>query len=711
MNAVRSSLRSSALAGQWPADDIPVLRSRPLRSGGDARFGSRYGDAVWRLVDAHPDAHTQVNGLQWRRYPPELVGAFKPFFLAMLDHPVPNTQVSEQPLEYLSVATISLLFRDVRVLAEWMDQHGLALPSQVTDAYLDAYHRHVLALERTAARKSRLLRAVQLLWLFREHLPEPCRLPSGQPWGGASALSLAKAPLRGRINKTPRIAPDTMDALLAWSLRMVEDIGPDIRDAWNEYRQLSRAQHPSQAAFAGLTTGQRLTLLLERLRRDGGALPGHTRGDYTVLNACHLMRLLGRYDRSTGTVLAPAHARRVADSGIPIADDTYIGSISGSVNGRPWRARPITLPEITNLVAMLYAACFTALCYLSGMRPGEALNLRRGCREVDPVTGELLVIGQAGKGHDRQPDHAAQVRRWTVVAPVHTAIEMLESLGDQPLLFDANTLRTSPTRVGAFHARAVRSLNDDIDRLITWVNTDYTNADGTVPIPADPTKHIHASRYRRTLAYFIVRRPRGLIAAALQYGHVATKVTLSYAGDADTSWMDDIAVERLEMVLDQIGEDRAAATAGEHVSGPAADEYRRRLERAAPFAGRVVTTVRGVERLLARADPAIHHGEAMTCVWRAETAACRRAKLEMGLPADDAPDESECRSNCQNLAYTDRDVALVRERLVVLAQAADDPLAPRPRRDRAAAKAEQLRVIVARHYSSQTADPDGSEAA
>jgi hypothetical protein len=31
------------------------------------------------------------------------------------------------------------------------------------------------------------------------------------------------------------------------------------------------------------------------------------------------------------------------------------------------------------------------------------------------------------------------------------------------------------------------------------------------------------------LARFIVRRPRGLIAAALQYGHVDTKVTLNYA--------------------------------------------------------------------------------------------------------------------------------------------------------------------------------------
>jgi hypothetical protein len=48
-----------------------------------------------------------------------------------------------------------------------------------------------------------------------------------------------------------------------------------------------------------------------------------------------------------------------------------------------------------------------------------------------------------------------------------------------------------------------------------------------------------------------VRRPRGLIAAALQYAHVSTKVTLSYAGEGDTSWLEDLAVEKLEMGLEQ----------------------------------------------------------------------------------------------------------------------------------------------------------------
>jgi hypothetical protein len=58
-----------------------------------------------------------------------------------------------------------------------------------------------------------------------------------------------------------------------------------------------------------------------------------------------------------------------------------------------------------------------------------------------------------------------------------------------------------------------------------------------------------------------------LIAAALQYGHVRSRVTLAYAGEADTSWLDDVLIERLEMVVDQTNNDLEHLHDGEHVSG------------------------------------------------------------------------------------------------------------------------------------------------
>jgi hypothetical protein len=118
--------------------------------------------------------------------------------------------------------------------------------------------------------------------------------------------------------------------------------------------------------------------------------------------------------------------------------------------------------------------------------------------------------------------------------------------------------------------------------------------------------------------------------------------------------MDDLAVERLEMVLEQIDEDWTRVRDGEHVSGPSAEEYQTRIGRVARFVGRVVNQVRNAERLLSQADPNTHHGEDMTCVWRAATAACRKANIDLGLPADDAPDDRNAAALRQRKAHRHR---------------------------------------------------------
>ncbi|MCX5327915.1 MULTISPECIES: hypothetical protein [unclassified Streptomyces] len=400
-----------------------------------------------------------------------------------------------------------------------------------------------------------------------------------------------------------------------------------------------------------------------------------------------------------------------------MAEGFVIGRISGRVDGRPWREWPLTVSELPALVWVVTAACFVTVSYLSGMRPGEVANLRRGCRAEGDESGELLLLGHRGKGYDR---NAAETQRpparpWAVVSPVHRAIALLESLHQTELLFPTR-LPGSGGRKSRAGARTwdTKKTNTELKRLQDWVNSTFTSVSGTPAIRPDPVKHLHASRFRRTLAYFIVRRPRGLIAAALQYGHLKTKVTLNYAANDDDSWLDDVAVERLEMVLEQSEDDwTRLEEEHEHVSGPAAAEYRRRTAGAAAFLGRTVRAQASVSRLLAQTDIDIHHGEAMTCVHRAETAACRKEKLLLGLPAGDGPDESLCRGTCVNLAYTDRDIAEHRTRLHVLVAEARDPMTPRPRRDRAAAQADQILAVLEQHETSRpgAAHTKGGQAA
>jgi integrase len=496
-----------------------------------------------------------------------------------------------------------------------------------------------------------------------------------------------------------------MESLLAWALHLVEDAGPDIRDAWQEYSSIRSGTHPVQARYAHLPARLRLESYLADLRRDGGTLPGEYRDGKPEPNITHLSRLLSCHHSR----IAETEQRHetISRSGIPL-DLPRAGAITGRIAGQPWRTEPIPCRQAPVLLGHLATACFVVVCYLSGMRPGEVLNLQRGCATVHPATGELMINGRPGKrtGTDPPPDGPAgsagpDTRSWVVVRPVHTAIATLESITRGDLLFPAG-LRRAGSRAASGEGLSGKDLAKNLQRLITWINESFRLPGAGTPIPPDPLKNIHPARFRRTLAYFIVRRPRGLIACALQYGHVSTKVTLSYAGAADTGWMDDVAVERLEMVIDQLGDDQDRLDAGEHVSGPSAAEYRARIERMAPFAGRVVTTARSAGRLLASTDPDVHHGEGMTCVHRAETAECRKVLTAQGRPAD-GPDESECRSNCQNLAYTDRDINMLRQRLTVLRDAAEDPLSPMPLRSRLQAQADQVRQIIEQHDNSRPA--------
>ncbi len=692
----------------WPAGNTLVLRSRPVHPGTPSSEMATFDDDIWPLTPAHPDRHIDTINLHWKTYPSTLAGQFKCFVLATLDHPHPVVMSGQKTHDQASCGNIKIWFMRLRAFAAWLEHHNVERLSDVDDTLLDAYLEHVRALSASDGAKYQLLNAVRALWAYSEHLPADCRLDTAVPWNGAPIDTLVERPPQGRFNATPRIAAATMEALLDWSLRIIEDLGPDICAAWKHFELLDSAHHPSQQGYQDLSPRECLLLFAKELARTGGALPG-TPGTPGKVNAVHLGRLVG-LEKSRRSESLAQQARVLADEArIPIADDCYVGTISARLGDRPWRNRSITVAELPRLIRILMAAGFVVLCYLTGARPGEVLALRRGCRAVDEETGELLIQGRRGEGFDRTPlDPVAPNRPWVTVQPVRDTIAMLESLHDADLLFPAS-LRKKTRRARQFAPRTSQ-INRDMEILLAWVNDNFALEDGSLPIPPDPTKHLHGSRFRRTLAYFIVRRPRGLIAAALQYSPVSTKVTLRYAGEGDTSWLEDLAVEKLEMVLEQNDDDWTRIQGGEHVSGPSADEYRSRLSGVARFSGRVVRSVRSVERLLDQTDPDIHHGDAMTCVHRAETAECRREKLALGPPADSGPDDSFCRSSCINLGYTDRDIAQLLSKIPAWEATAHDPLAPQPRRARAAALAAQARSVVEAHEAVRPVVGEGDAA-
>ena len=689
--------------------DVPVLHRHTIRPGTPEEKLSSFGDMVWHLDPAHPDAHVKIAAIYWRNWPAELVADFKRVVLAILTEPTPRTVTVTSGGELMGIGTLSFRLQTLRVLAAWMSQQHLISLHQVTDQQLDRYRQHVLGLEASNRRKRDLFIGVLAVWSYRDRLPSHCRIGSATtPWDGATPAQMANAPARaaGQENTTPRISSATMEALLSWSIRMVDTIGPDIVAARDELDRYETGTHSDQDGYHGLSSRQRVTRFAALTAEQGHALPGQLGHDgQTAINWAQIAVRLHLPSRQ----IQPYLRDPILDRDLPVATGSFVGTITGRIDDHPWRRQPITTQELPALMKSLSAACFVVISYLSGMRPGETLNLRRGCASQQPDTGQLIVTGRYGKGHARAPhpgddEHDPWARAWVVVRPVHQAIEILERLSDSPFLFPASLTCAHTRRPADRNARRSSEMTHDLQRFIDWVNTIFARADGKPLIPPDPNGRIYPSRFRRTLAYFIVRRPRGLIAAALQYGHVSTTVTLSYSGKADTGWQDDVAVERLEAILEQNEHDHALLNAGERVSGPAAIAYQDRTEQTRRFAGRAVNRVRNVERLLAQVDPNIHHGDAMTCVYQAETAACRTTRINQGLPADNRPVEAECQSGCVNLAYTDRDIQQLHERAAALDATAADPLSPAPLRDRARSQAEQSRRVIARHETSTMTD-------
>jgi hypothetical protein len=165
------------------------------------------------------------------------------------------------------------------------------------------------------------------------------------------------------------------------------------------------------------------------------------------------------------------------------------------------------------------------------------LNLRRGCTTFDAATGLWLMEGLYFKGAEDEdgnkiPEGQVRPDPWVVIETVAQAVGVLERLHSSHLLFP-NTI--GPTRGRRLltkrhgEARSDRVIAGDLVSFVTWVNTECERLGRADGIPDDGRGPLAPSRFRRTLAWFIRRRPRGLIAASIQYGHAHTRMLQGYA--------------------------------------------------------------------------------------------------------------------------------------------------------------------------------------
>ena len=243
-------------------------------------------------------------------------------------------------------------------------------------ADLDAYLEHITDnATKTASWKRTALRAVQRLHVYRDVLPDYCRLPAAPLWGGASAAQLAghEGPWFSE-NRTHRIHPDIMQPLLLAALLVTDTIAADLLPAARNLLAMRHLAHQvapdirrarTPETFAHQVAHEHLPHVLSGLKTARLPLPGKQIGGSTLVDLPGLA--VGGWLNHTILARQTASLAEINNSGLPIKTDLLRVTRFTPVNGHSWRDRPLDAVELVTLLRHLTAACFLTIAYLSGV--------------------------------------------------------------------------------------------------------------------------------------------------------------------------------------------------------------------------------------------------------------------------------------------------------------------------------------------------------
>jgi integrase len=618
---------------------------------------SRFADDVWDLKPALLQAHQISSVLDFTSLPPAYRLAAKELFLAMLaGEPPPGERV-------LGVSTVKGRFSDAKSFLEWVadrypEERALR---KLVPGDLEEYQRHLLDKGFVPSRRCVLRRGARMFWIYHGHLRtdrlmfDPERL---EEWSEGNSKH------RRRENSTARIPEQVIGPLLVWALRFVDQFSDDVLAALSEWLA-GRVKAVRDAETGRVRRHEVLAVLLDRYRAAGRPLPGGRDG---AVNIHQLARELNCWSSSLDTTVSRTLIEHAAAQ-LGVADRSYLWQPADTpLDGRPWWG-PVALEDVEPMVRLLHTACYIVIAYLSGMRDSEIKHLQRGCLSADKdTTGRISrnrVTSQAFKGEGAV---AGVTATWIVGAPVARAVAVLQQLqpADQAWLFALPPSSRSYSRARPNPAQSNMTTRYDLAFFATWV-TDYCRQHGradTIPTVSGQRFHLIPSQFRRTLAWFIGRRPGGTIAGAIQYRHHSIQMFEGYAGTSTSGFRAEAQQE-------------AALARGEHLavlverhehqqlSGPSAHEARDRLEEFGNrirFMGKIPEDDTQLKKIMTRHDPHVFPGKYVTCADNPDRRLCRTPDF-----GGAGPDLDGCKPlACRNVALTPDNLASWRDELARL---------------------------------------------
>jgi len=687
---------------------------------------ARYDAPSWPVTFTSDAPSIADRTWHWSTFPQPLRDQFRLAAWTMLNHPVPEPHLRPERMRRRGTpmrARLSELrtFYTVaywRQFAHWLVGQGVTRLGDVTADTLADYCRY-LSSQRKVARATAVnqLNGLSRLHAYAPLLPAKLRIAE-PPWETEGLDDYLPAARTSGENEKEPITPATMGPLLIWALRFVEDFAPDILAARAERQRLQHAV-TALAGRADENTDARLLAYLDELRSLGKPLPtwrGIGVKAHIVAGATYIAAITETPVARVNNVLKRPQWRQYRDKhpgpcslDIPITATAY---------GAPW-TDTIDFYEVETLARQLRTAAFVVTAYLTGMRASEVLALETGCcidsqqaAHTDEPSGgvrrHLIRARHFKTARDADGNHvsAGMLRDapWVAVPQVVTAIRIAEQLTDSGLLF--------PTDRNDRDGRSMSfaGMNSRIEAFIAWINDYAKPSAGEPAIPPDPHDKVGTARFRRTLAWHIARRPGGLVALAVQYGHLRTVVSQGYAARQRGGIHELLDLETARTAAEHLSDVHAALQHGEGVSGPAAQRLIHAARAEHHQFGGIIATQRQAATLLA--DPALtvfeNHDAYLTCNYDPSRALCD-PNNDTGKHTG-APSLDRCRNNCPNIARTDTNARQLRFKAEQLRTQAEAPLTPVPIADRLNERASRLDELADTHERARiTARDEGNE--
>lgn len=685
-----------------PSPTSPVILKKWI-SQGNTNPNGLHQDPVWPLGPLIDGPGASLIKIHWKNCPPELTGQVKQISWVLLNGQLRPSYLRTRGVRARargSAGDMGETCAEFMRVATWLRARGINDLRSCTDEHWSAYTaQRFTTLTRHSSEE--ILSRLTDMWAFDQLCSQPVGVPQ-PPWereGVDDYLPAADARDSGENSAEP-LDPSVLGPLLVWAMRMIDDLADDILAAWEERKQLNELAIAQPATPAGLAALD--AYLLPQLAA-GKNLPTTQSGGQTSLARKFIAATAGcsvtQVSRFRGT-----HGLHDLQPG-PCPLQT---PIKGEIDGRPWRGH-LDYNEVTPLMKHLATAAMIICLYLTGMRPQEVQGLRSGCCPDPEGGGRHLIRSHHYKNiTDDDGNHVSRGEQrevpWVAITPVVHAIRVLERIVPaEALLFDATHHDFARGRKlrGALKNAA---MTQRIEAFVAWVNQEADRQGlHDQHIPEDPHGAIGLARFRRTLAWHIARRPGGLIALAIQYGHMRTalnaRTSSGYGSRSRRGIHSVLDIETALAAADTAAQLRDRLAAGEKISGPATRRAITAAAQAPRFEGRIVTSkfTKQASDYLARDGLVLFDNPhaCLICVFKRDTALCEPD------PDATAPNQYDCRPGCGNAIRLDSHADQLVKEAADTEQLAD--VTPEPLAARLRANAKRDQTIAAEHHA--TAQP------